>query len=537
MESKATVYYKAGKSNYTFPFAYISKQFVKVRYDRDIGDSVYLEYNKDYNVTGQVLSLRSTTGFSDKDTICIYRETPTGSLVDFNDGSVLLSSDMDRLTLQLLHIVEEQRDALFLNGMISDEKGWQGRNKRIKNIKDPVEAQDVTTKEYVDKQNRERDAEYRRIESEAVSAKNSAKQSETTAEDAARRSKISADESKEAAERAKQSANKSEAASNASAKNAKESKDSAMEARESATISTTKAEESKNASVTAATDAVNSFNAEMDRRFSDMEDRLSRVFAKIETVDALSYTQLKRNKEYHIGDVVYFDKIHPNLRMECVKSGTTPPILRQDFLNELLDGTRYKARAGDVIHDGDVYWMLDDIRDLHQVGDIVFSYVSRGFRANKGYLLANGRDYAHGDQILRIMNFLNIKYNLLTKNEAFWNTNKKDRFFFNEDTGYLYGPQLQNRAVWTSLYEDEQIHFVEEELPNIKGEFTAGFNDGYWADAAFDLSKHKRYGIKGEAVSNNVRYVTFDASRSNPIYKENGHVKPNAFLLQPLIKL
>ena len=144
MDKKATVQYKAGERNYTFPFPYLSKQFVKARYEKK-GGTQELTYNQDYNIEGQQLQLR--TAGSPEDTICIYRQTPTGSLVDFNDGSILLASEMDKMTMQMLHIEEENSDYLLINGMLADKatNAWQGQGRRIAHLEDPTDPQDAVT--------------------------------------------------------------------------------------------------------------------------------------------------------------------------------------------------------------------------------------------------------------------------------------------------------------------------------------------------------------------------------------------------------
>ena len=144
MNNKATVFFKAGKDNYAFPFPYLSKQFVKVRYDKKQGADE-LEYNRDYTIEGQTVMLRQKG--EEQSTICIYRQTPTGSLVDFNDGSILLASEMDKMAMQMLHIEEENSDYLLINGMLTDKttNAWQGQGRRIAHLEDPIDAQDAVT--------------------------------------------------------------------------------------------------------------------------------------------------------------------------------------------------------------------------------------------------------------------------------------------------------------------------------------------------------------------------------------------------------
>ena len=162
MQSKATVSYQGGKQSYTFPFPYLSKQFVKVRYEGGSG-TTNLEYNRDYSVEGQSVLLRSVAPANV--TVYVYRQTPTSSLVDFNDGSLLLASEMDKMAAQLLHVEEENSDFLLNSAMVTDDDGaWQGRGRRIKNLRDPQHPQDVVTLNYLDGVGAARQDELQRIE-------------------------------------------------------------------------------------------------------------------------------------------------------------------------------------------------------------------------------------------------------------------------------------------------------------------------------------------------------------------------------------
>ena len=166
MQHKATIFYEweQGKSAYNFPFPYLSKQFVKVRVDH-ANASTLLEYNRDYTIEGQTLTLTPVQPFVAGATLCIYRQTPTGSLVDFSDGSLLLASEMDRLSTQLLHVEEENSDLIASTGMFADDdNAWQGQGRRIKNLSDPQQPQDVVTLNYLDGVGVARQDELQRIE-------------------------------------------------------------------------------------------------------------------------------------------------------------------------------------------------------------------------------------------------------------------------------------------------------------------------------------------------------------------------------------
>lgn len=107
-----------------------------------------MEYGTDYEVANrQITFTTAPVGM-----LYIYRETPTDRMVQFMEGSVLKANDMNISTLQQLHIIEENEDWTISNSIVIDDEDntWEGRNLRIKNIADPVNAQDVVTKHYME---------------------------------------------------------------------------------------------------------------------------------------------------------------------------------------------------------------------------------------------------------------------------------------------------------------------------------------------------------------------------------------------------
>lgn len=219
MQHKATIFYEweQGKSAYSFPFPYLSKQFVKVRVDH-ANTSTLLEYNRDYTIEGQTLTLTPVQPFVSGATLCIYRQTPTGSLVDFSDGSLLLASEMDRLSTQLLHVEEENSDLIASTGMFADDdNAWQGQGRRIKNISDPVDTHDAVTLSHLDKVGIARREEIAALAARAESA------AETANEHAA-----AASVSKDGAQTAKQGAETARDAAKGYAEKAKKSADDSM---------------------------------------------------------------------------------------------------------------------------------------------------------------------------------------------------------------------------------------------------------------------------------------------------------------------
>lgn len=95
--------YEGGRHEYSIPFPYLEKAFVKCK----LNDKE-LTINVDYEVEGSTLTLYRDTQTTD--VIKIYRQTITDRLVKFHDGSVLREADLTMLQLQLLHVIEEKGD-------------------------------------------------------------------------------------------------------------------------------------------------------------------------------------------------------------------------------------------------------------------------------------------------------------------------------------------------------------------------------------------------------------------------------------------
>lgn len=144
MEYKALVTYKGGGTQYTFPFLYLRKKFVKVSYQSPTGDVTNLEYERDYKVEEKTIKL--TIAGNAEDTIIIYRRTPTEQIVDYIDSTILRAYHLNINQIQLLHILEEQQDsALLLDDNHLQLRAW---GRRITDLADPVNDKDAVNKQY-----------------------------------------------------------------------------------------------------------------------------------------------------------------------------------------------------------------------------------------------------------------------------------------------------------------------------------------------------------------------------------------------------
>ena len=150
MEYKTSVFYAGGGSTYTFPFEYLQKSFVKVRYQKPDGAFQNLEFGKDYTVEENRVNLTAASDSTYK--VNIYRSTPTDRMVKYVDASILKAHDMNVNELQTLHIMEEQTDYLTAYALFRGDNAnvWEANTLRIINIATPLEPTDAVNKAYVD---------------------------------------------------------------------------------------------------------------------------------------------------------------------------------------------------------------------------------------------------------------------------------------------------------------------------------------------------------------------------------------------------
>lgn len=148
--STITRYALTGSVKFPVNFEYLTRRFVRVTL---VGQTRReLVPNSEYRFTSK-MEIETTAvwgpaqGF---ETIEIRRVTSaTDRLVNFTDGSILRSYDLNIAQIQAIHIAEESRDFAD-QAMIKDLTGWDAQGLRIKNVGNPVLPSDAATREYVD---------------------------------------------------------------------------------------------------------------------------------------------------------------------------------------------------------------------------------------------------------------------------------------------------------------------------------------------------------------------------------------------------
>jgi len=137
----------ADQTDFAFNFPYLEDEHVTV----EINGTATIDFTI---VTSPATKVVLNSGASYGDIVRIRRRSqPDQNLVDFVNGSVLTESELDRAYLHNRYLAEEIGE---LNDQsLQIEAGglnWDAKGLRIKNVSQPVDVQDASTKTYVDTQ-------------------------------------------------------------------------------------------------------------------------------------------------------------------------------------------------------------------------------------------------------------------------------------------------------------------------------------------------------------------------------------------------
>lgn len=142
----------ATQTVYSFSFPYLRKKFVMAYVIHEDDTITNLQYGVDYTINNFELTL--AVPLKENEHLVIYRQTTTKNIIQWNDGSILLSKDMNVSDIQQLHLQEEHDDFARANNMFVSSKNfeltWDALGHRITNVKDPKDSSDVVTKHYME---------------------------------------------------------------------------------------------------------------------------------------------------------------------------------------------------------------------------------------------------------------------------------------------------------------------------------------------------------------------------------------------------
>ena len=128
-------------TSYAIPFSYIDSSHVKAYINGTITSAF----------TVSTSTLTFTSAPANGATIRIERQTPLDArLVDFADGSVLTEADLDRSANQNFFIAQEVADDAINNLAVDTDDKYNAQSKVIKNLANPVNANDAVNKTYLE---------------------------------------------------------------------------------------------------------------------------------------------------------------------------------------------------------------------------------------------------------------------------------------------------------------------------------------------------------------------------------------------------
>lgn len=177
-------------------------------------------------------------------------------------------------------------------------------------------------------------------------------------------------------------------------------------------------------------------------------------------------------------------------------------------------------KAGQLITDGGVTWIVDDVRDGARVGDIILRSTLRD-----GYIKANGAT-VKASEYPRLLAWVQESNMTVTAEQYAQDCSK---YVYDSAEDKLTLPNMTGRV----LQGGEAVKSVEAGLPNITGYIEAiDSSDGI----LFKFNSQINQGAGRGYGDGNHKLYSFDASRANPIYGASNTVQPPAITLIAQIK-
>jgi len=253
MPLSSVLYTADGNTNqFDITFSYIDSTHVKVFVD-NVEDTNFTFVN-----TSRIQT--SSTPANTK-VVKIERQTPTSArLVDFQDGSVLTETDLDKSANQNFFIVQENADDIADKLGKNNSGIFDAGNSRITNVADPTGSSDVVTKSFLETSENNAATSATAAASSATAAASSAtsaSSSASTATTKASEASTSATSASTSASTATTKASEASTSASNAASSATAAASSATTATTQASTATTKASEANTSATNAATSATN----------------------------------------------------------------------------------------------------------------------------------------------------------------------------------------------------------------------------------------------------------------------------------------
>lgn len=236
-----------------------------------------------------------------------------------------------------------------------------------------------------------------------------------------------------------------------------------------------------------------------------------------------SLNLLQRSRSYKVGDIAYHKALPSWARLECLRAGTTGAPEPTSLATV--------TKAGNLITDGGVTWIVDDVRDGARVGDIILRPTLRD-----GYIKANGAT-VKASEYPRLLAWAQESNMTVTAEQYKTDCSK---YVYDAGADTLVLPNVTGRV----LQGGENVKSTEAGLPNITGKF--GVVDGAGGglqhqDGAFykfDSDQPSNFAVRrnGNDLTSPGVNAYFDASKSSPIYGASETVQPPAITMIAQIK-
>jgi len=142
----------ANQTDFAFNFVYLEDEHVKVFVD-DVEQALTTNFTIQLTPTKEVILSNPTTPLAGGEIVLIRRiSAPDSDLVDFQNGSILTETALDRSYLHNRYLAEEsaEQNEISLRIKVGGGGAFDALNNKMSNLSDPTADQDATTKAYVD---------------------------------------------------------------------------------------------------------------------------------------------------------------------------------------------------------------------------------------------------------------------------------------------------------------------------------------------------------------------------------------------------